>query len=153
MYGAGLRLSECLRLRVQDIDFERREITVRDGKGAQDRVTMLPESVKRPLQQYLRQIKTIHDRDLADGWGRVLMPYALDRKYLNAASEWCWQWVFPQKKQVEGSQNQVGRPLLCRSIHFAESLQTGREAIWDRQTGYLSHTSALICHPSSRRWI
>ena len=97
MYGAGLRLSECLRLRVQDIDFERREITVRDGKGAQDRVTMLPESVKGPLQQYLRQIKTIHDRDLADGWGRVLMPYALDRKYPNAASEWCWQWVFPQK--------------------------------------------------------
>ena len=98
MYGAGLRLSEWLRLRVQDIDFERREITVRDGKGAQDRVTMLPESVKRPLQQYLRQIKTIHDTDLA-GWGRVLMPYALDRKYPNAASEWGWQWVFPQKNR------------------------------------------------------
>jgi site-specific recombinase XerC len=71
MYSAGLRLCECLRLRIQDIDFERREITVCDGKGAQDRVTMWPESVKEPLQQHLRQIKKIDARDLADGWGRV----------------------------------------------------------------------------------
>ena len=99
MYGTGLRLIECLRLRVQEIDFERKEITVRDGKGAKDRVTMLPESLKSPLQQHLRQIKWIHERDLANGWGLVLMPDALDRKYPNAASEWCWQWVFPQKNR------------------------------------------------------
>jgi len=97
MYGTGLRLIECLRLRVQDIDFQRKEITVRDGKGAKDRVTMLPESVKRPLQEHLHQIRTVHERDLACGWGRIHMPYALDRKYPNAASEWGWQWVFPQK--------------------------------------------------------
>ena len=99
MYGTGLRLIECLRLRVQEIDFERKEITVRDGKGAKDRVTMLPESLKSPLQQHLRQINWIHERDLANGWGLVLMPDALDRKYPNAASEWCWQWVFPQKNR------------------------------------------------------
>ena len=67
MYGAGLRLMECLRLRVQDIDFSRKEILVRDGKGAKDRITMLPESLKAPLQQHLKTVKTIHERDLADG--------------------------------------------------------------------------------------
>lgn len=84
MYGAGLRLMECLRLRVQDIDFSRNEILVRDGKGAKDRITMLPESLKAPLQQHLKTVKAIHERDLADGWGRVLLPDALDRKYPNA---------------------------------------------------------------------
>ena len=67
MYGAGLRLMECLRLRVQDIDFSRKEILVRDGKGAKDRITMLPESLKAPLQQHLKTVKAIHERDLADG--------------------------------------------------------------------------------------
>jgi len=96
MYGAGLRLMECLRLRIQDIDFSRNEILVRDGKGAKDRITMLPESLKGPLQDHLKRIKEVHDRDLAAGWGRVLMPDALDRKYPNAPKEWRWQWVFPQ---------------------------------------------------------
>ena len=96
MYGAGLRLMECLRLRVQDIDFARNEIMVRDGKGAKDRVSMLPESLKATLQEHLRAVKIIHEKDLGDGWGRVEMPHALDRKYPNAAAEWRWQWVFPQ---------------------------------------------------------
>lgn len=81
MYGSGLRLMECLRLRVQDLDFSRNEILVRDGKGAKDRITMLPASLKAPLQEHLRTVKAIHERDLADGWGRVLLPDALDRKY------------------------------------------------------------------------
>jgi integron integrase len=84
MYGAGLRLMECLRLRVQDIEFSRNEILVRDGKGAKDRITMLPESLKVPLQDHLKRVRAIHERDLADGWGRVLLPDALDRKYPNA---------------------------------------------------------------------
>jgi integron integrase len=96
MYGAGLRLMECLRLRVQDLDFSRNEILIRDGKGAKDRITMLPESLKTPLQEQLKSVKAIHERDLADGWGRVLLPHALDRKYRNAPMEWLWQWVFPQ---------------------------------------------------------
>jgi integron integrase len=74
MYGAGLRLMECLRLRVQDIDFGRNEILVRDGKGAKDRITMLPASLKVPLQDHFKRVKAIHERDLADGWGRVLLP-------------------------------------------------------------------------------
>ena len=95
MYGAGLRLMECLRLRMQDIDFSRNEILVRDGKGAKDRVTMLPGSLKAPLQDQLKKVKAIHERDLAQGWGRVQMPTALDRKYPSAPTEWRWQWVFP----------------------------------------------------------
>jgi integron integrase len=99
MYGAGLRLMECLRLRVQDIDFGRNEITVRDGKGAKDRITMLPESLKNFLQDHLRRVKAIHGKDISDGWGRVQMPDALDRKYPNAPREWRWQWVFPQENR------------------------------------------------------
>jgi integron integrase len=96
MYGAGLRLMECLRLRVQDIDSSRHEVLVRDGKGAKDRITMLPASLTIPLQEHLKRVKAIHERDVAEGWGRVQMPTALDRKYPNAPKDWRWQWVFPQ---------------------------------------------------------
>ena len=110
MYGAGLRLMECLRLRVQDIDFSRNEILVRDGKGAKDRVTMLPGSLKAPLQDHLKKVKAIHERDLAQGWGRVQMPTALDRKYPNAPAEWRWQWVFPQENRwINPQTKQQGR--------------------------------------------
>lgn len=97
LYGAGLRLMESLRLRIQDIDFDRNEIMVRDGKGAKDRITMLPESLKSPLRDQLRKVKEIHQQDLDEGWGRVQMPMALDRKYPNASVDWRWQWVFPQE--------------------------------------------------------
>jgi len=90
---------ECLRLRVRDIDFSRNEITVRDGKGAKDRITMLPESLKEPLRQHLAKTKSVHESDIKDGWGYVLMPYALDRKYPNAPRDWRWQWIFPQEKR------------------------------------------------------
>ena len=87
MYGTSLRLTECLRLRVADVDFAQREITVRDGKGGKDRVTMLPESLARPLRQHLARVRSVHRQDLSDGWGRVALPAALDRKYPNAAAE------------------------------------------------------------------
>lgn len=99
MYGAGLRLMECLRLRVQDLDFSRSQILVRDGKGAKDRITMLPESLKSRLQTHLTKVRAIHEHDLAEGWGSVVLPDALDRKYPNASKEWRWQWVFPQEKR------------------------------------------------------
>lgn len=105
MYGAGLRISECLRLRVQDIDFDRGEIMVRHGKGGKDRVTMLPQSVRPALRRQLRIAKHTHERDLADGWGRVVLPGALDRKYPNAATEWGWQWVFPQRRRWKDHQS------------------------------------------------
>jgi len=117
MYGAGLRLMECLRLRVQDIDFSRNEILVRDGKGAKDRITMLPVSLKAPLQEHLKQVKAVHERDLADGWGRVLMPEALDRKYPKAPKDWRWQWVFPQENRWRNAQtSEEGRHHVHESI-------------------------------------
>jgi integron integrase len=95
LYGAGLRLMECLTLRVKDIDFLRNEIVVRDSKGQKDRVTMLPESSKELLKQHLVKAKTLHERDLLQGAGSVALPDAIDRKYPNAGREWGWQWVFP----------------------------------------------------------
>jgi integron integrase len=95
LYGSGLRLMECVRLRVKDLDFAQRQIIVRDAKGMEDRVTMLPESLIAPLQDHLRGVKRLHEEDLAKGHGAVYLPYALDRKYPNANREWLWQYVFP----------------------------------------------------------
>ena len=95
LYGAGLRLMECLRLRVKDVDFSTNQILIRDGKGNKDRLTMLPSAVKEPLIKHLKQVKELHQRDLKEGFGHVYMPYALERKYLNASVEWGWQYVFP----------------------------------------------------------
>jgi integron integrase len=95
LYGAGLRLMECCRLRVKDIDFSRNQIVVRAGKGDKDRYPMLPAAVKEPLFRHLRAVKRQHEEDLQKGLGRVALPHALDRKYPNAGKEWAWQWVFP----------------------------------------------------------
>jgi len=98
LYGSGLRLMECLRLRVKDIDFAQRLIVVRDGKGMQDRVTMLPDSLVAPLQEHLQRVKRLHEEDLARGYGQVFLPFALERKYPNADREWKWQYVFPSER-------------------------------------------------------
>jgi len=117
LYGSGMRLSECLQLRVQDIDPSRNEITIRNGKGAKDRVTMLPTSLKEPLRQHLARVRAIHEQDLKEGFGRVIMPEALARKYPNAATEWRWQWVFPQQRRWRDRRTgQEGRHHMDESI-------------------------------------
>ena len=98
MYGTGMRLMETVRLRVKDVDFERREIIVREGKGAKDRITMLPQAIAAPLQEHLAGIKRLHDEDLQAGFGEVHLPHALGNKYPNAGREWGWQYVFPSKQ-------------------------------------------------------
>lgn len=95
LYGTGMRLMECVRLRVTDVDFERREILIRDGKGAKDRVTMLPESVVLELQAHLQKRRALFDDDTRIGKASVYLPYALERKYPNATYEWAWQYIFP----------------------------------------------------------
>jgi integron integrase len=99
LYGCGLRLRECLLLRVKDVDFSYRQILVREGKGNKDRVTMLPESLIQSLHGHLGRVSVLHRRDLAEGYGEVGLPHALARKYPNAGREWGWQYVFPSKNR------------------------------------------------------
>jgi integron integrase len=105
LYGAGLRLQECLELRVKDIDFDEHQIVVRRGKGQKDRVTMMPAAVEDRLRAHLARVKRQHERDLAVGLGRVVLPHALDRKYPHASTEWGWQFVFPAAR-------------VCRDLRF-----------------------------------
>jgi integron integrase len=125
MYGTGLRLAECLALRVQDIDFSRNEILVRNGKGGKDRTTMIPATLKESLQKHLAKVKEIHDKDFSAGWGSAPMPDALDRKYPNGSVEWPWQWVFPQERRWKdlktGKQGRyhMDESVLQRAVHEA----------------------------------
>ena len=109
LYGAGLRLMECLELRIKDLDIGRGEILVRDGKGRKDRVTMLPRTVKEALPIHLHGVRSLHFRDLRDGAGRVWLPDALHRKYPNADREWGWQWVFPASSRYVDRDSGVQR--------------------------------------------
>ena len=109
LYGTGLRLLECLRLRVKDLDFERHEIVVREGKGEKDRVTLFPTSLQAPLRAHLVQVREVHARDLATGYGQVWLPYALAEKYPDAAAEWPWQWVFPSAQRSVDPRSGVER--------------------------------------------
>jgi integron integrase len=95
LYGSGLRIIECLRLRVHDIDFDMKALTVRSGKGDKDRVTTFPPSLQAPLEAHLVHVRIVHEGDLANGYGEVYLPHALARKYPNAARQWQWQYVFP----------------------------------------------------------
>lgn len=99
LYGTGLRLMECVRLRVKDVDFSYNHIVVREGKGDKDRITMLPELLKNPLQLQISRVKEIHEEDLKQGFGNVSLPDALEKKYLHAPKELAWQYVFPASKR------------------------------------------------------
>ena len=98
LYGSGLRVEECLELRVKDLDFDRHQIIVRQGKGQKDRVTMLPAAAREGLTAHLEQVRRIHEQDLARGLGRVVLPFAVGRKYPKSAAEWRWQFVFPSAR-------------------------------------------------------
>ena len=99
LYGSGLRLMECVRLRVKDLDLDRNQIVVRDTKGQNARITLLPLSLKQPLEEHLKRVQFLHTEDLAQGFGEVYLPDALERKYPSAPKEWGWQYVFPATKR------------------------------------------------------
>jgi integron integrase len=110
LYGSGLRLMECLRLRVKDVDFGFNQIQVRDGKGRKNRVTMLPTTLVDPLRRQLEAARKIHQTDLQEGYGKVHLPYALERKYKNAAREWPWQFIFPSPTRFRDRETgKIGR--------------------------------------------
>jgi integron integrase len=125
MYGLGLRLMESLRLRVKDIDFSYNQILVRFGKGAKDRVTVLPATLKEPLRRHLLRVKLLHQQDLQEGFWEVMLPHALDRKLPGAAREWAWQYVFPASKRSkdprDGSERRhhLHESLIQRAVKLA----------------------------------
>lgn len=138
LYGAGLRLIECLKLRVKDIEFGYNQIIVRDGKGQKDRVTVLPKSLKEPLRRHLEEVKKLHEADLKQGHGVVDLPGALARKYPNAGREFAWQYVFPSS--IISPNRETG---LKQRHHAVEKplQQAVKEAI--RKAGIHKHAS---CH-------
>lgn len=125
LYGSGLRLMECVTIRVKDLDFGQHIILVRNGKGAQDRITMLPDSLTDPLHEHLQRVQRLHEQDLAKGYGSVYLPYALERKYPNAQREWVWQYVFPSSRLAPDPQTGVVRrwytseSTLQKAVHIA----------------------------------
>ena len=125
MYGTGLRLLEALRLRVKDVEFARREIIVREGKGNKDRVTVLPENLIAPLQAQLQKARALHEKDLEAGLGRVWLPHALAVKYPNADRAWAWQWVFPSPVRALDPRPdaRTGEQLERRHHVYPESVQ------------------------------
>ena len=107
LYGSGLRLMECLRLRVKDVDFSLSQVIVRDGKGGRDRITILPDSIRLSMQRHLAKVKALHKLDLDEGYGEVYLPFALERKYRSANREWHWQYVFPASKRSVDPRSQA----------------------------------------------
>jgi integron integrase len=138
IYGAGLRLQECLELRVKDVDFAMREITVRRGKGQKDRRTMLPGAVEDRLRAHLTEVRQRHDRDRSVGHGRVALPFALDRKFPNAPYEWAWQFIFPAGRICRDPQ--YGPP---SRYHLHESVVQRAVAAAARKAGLVKRVG---CH-------
>jgi integron integrase len=138
LYGSGLRLMECVRLRVKDLDFAYRQLTVRDGKGEKDRVTILPQVLVAPLQAQLRAARHLHAADLELGYGAVYLPHALERKYPKAVTDWRWQYVFPAERRANDPRS--GK---IRRHHISEdSLQRAVK----RAIQHAGITKAASCH-------
>ena len=130
LYGSGLRLMECVRLRVKDVDFAYHPLTVRDGKGAHDRVTILPQSLEEALQRQRARTKLVHEEDLAAGYGEVYLPYAFARKDPHAGTSWEWQYIFPASKRSLDPRS--GRE---RRHHLSETVLQKAVKLAIRQTG------------------
>ena len=143
LYSSGARLLEGLRLRVKDVDFERLEILVRDGKGARDRVTMLPKRLVEPLREHLIRVRALHERDLAEGFGDVHLPFALARKYPRAGRSWIWQYMFPS-----GSRSVDPRDGATRRHHLDEKIVQRAVARAGREAGLLKPVSPHVLRHS-----
>ena len=137
LYGTGMRLMECLRLRVKDVDFARCEITIRDGKGGKDRRTLLPRSLVEPLQLEVERTRVLHAADLTAGFGAVWLPYALARKYRNGPTEFGWQYVFPALKRSMDPRDDIERRHHVDGEYVSRALKRARE-----RAGIAKHVTA-----------
>ena len=146
LYGSGLRLMECLRLRVKDFDFERHQITVREAKGDKDHVTMLPLSLHDRLKDHLVKIKLLHEEDIREGFGTVDLPYALSRKYPNAEKEWKWQYIFPASKRSIDPRSGVERRHHLNPSVLQKAVQACDSRCWSQQTCGLPYIPPQLCH-------
>ena len=138
LYGSGLRQTECLQLRVKDLDFAQKQVIVRDSKGMKSRVTMLPTSLIEELQFHLQIIKRLHQQDLEKGYGSVYLPYALERKYKNASWEWNWQFAFPSDRISTDP-----RSGMIRRYHLHES---GLQKALKQAVRMAGITKQVSCH-------
>jgi len=137
LYGTGMRLMECLRLRVKDVDFARGEITVRDGKGGKDRRTVLPRSLVEPLQAEVERVRVLHGADLRAGFGEVWLPHALSRKYVNAQADLGWQYVFPALRRSMDPRDDKERRHHVEPEFLSRSLTRARD-----RAGIVKHVTA-----------
>jgi integron integrase len=133
LYGSGVRLKECLRLRIKDIEFNYNQIIARDTKGAVDRVTLLPSAIQKDLKSHLKKVNALHEEDLKEGFGRVYLPFALERKYPNANVQWAWQYVFPAASRsidprtgIERRHHAMERPLQRAVTSAARSVNNSK---------------------------
>jgi integron integrase len=155
IYGGGLRLMECLRLRVKDIDFGNNQLVIRDAKGMKDRVTVLPDSLKPSLKEHLERVKMVHQNDVAGGYGRVYLPYALERKYPNASLEWGWQYVFPAKslskdpRTGEVRRHHIHENSVQKAVKSAVRLVEITKPVEPHEPG-LWHLRRRLCRATSR---
>jgi integron integrase len=144
LYGSGLRLMECVRFRIKDIDFALGQITIRDAKGGKDRITMLPVNMSEPLRRHLSRVKAQHEQDLEDGFGTVHLPFALARKSPNAAREWAWQYVFPSSSFHRSAHGPKTAAPYCRR-RVTKRAQTSCGRGRHCEAGQLSQFAPLFC--------
>jgi integron integrase len=147
LYGSGLRLNEALRLRVKDVDFTQQQIVVRDAKGGESRVTMLPASLVQPLQWQLQQVKQLHQHDLDQGYGSVYLPFALERKYPHADRAWIWQFVFPADRFSQDPRSGVVRRHHLHETGLQRAIkQAVRGAKIDKRVGCHTFRHSFATH-------
>ncbi len=147
LYGTGLRLTEGLQLRVKDVDFAQNQTTVRDTKGNESRVTMLPASIAEELKIHLQSVKLLHQQDLQKGFGSVYLPFALESKYPHASREWVWQFIFPSDRISQDPRSQIIRRHHLHESGLQKALKQGaRKAGVEKRVGCHTFRHSFATH-------